>query len=95
MKNKTMVFIFILIMTFKEMANHLLHFQQVLIIYHIPNFFYHFIVTSTQAGLTNSEVKFKEWEWEEELSVLTLEDVGLGTTFVESSQSILRFLFQR
>ena len=36
--------------------------------------------------MTNLEVKFDEWQWEEELSVLTLEDVGLGRTFVESSQ---------
>ena len=31
-----------------------------------------------QAGLTNIEVKFEEWQWEEELNVLTLEEVGLG-----------------
>ena len=24
------------------------------------------------------EVKFEEWQWEEELTVLTLEEVGLG-----------------
>ena len=35
--------------------------------------------------MTNLEVKFKEWEWEEGLHVLTLEDVGLGKTFKESS----------
>ena len=31
-----------------------------------------------QAGLTSLEVGFKEWEWEEELTVFTLEHVGLG-----------------
>ena len=35
--------------------------------------------------MTIIEVKFKVWEWEEELHVFTLEDVGLGTTFKESS----------
>jgi len=33
--------------------------------------------------LKSLEVEFKEWEWEEELHVFTLEDVGLGKTFVE------------
>ena len=28
--------------------------------------------------MTNLEVKFEEWQWEEELHVLTLEEVGLG-----------------
>ena len=57
------------------------------------NVVYHFhgtiqiIVTSymtpvlTQAGLTSLEIKFTEWEWEEELHVFTLEEVGLGKTF--------------
>ena len=31
-----------------------------------------------QAGLTNREVPFEEWQWEEELTVFTLEEVGLG-----------------
>ena len=35
--------------------------------------------------MTSLEVKFKEWEWEEELHVFTLEDVGLGKIFKESS----------
>ena len=35
--------------------------------------------------MTSLEVKFTEWEWEEELHVFTLEDVGLGKTFVGSS----------
>ena len=35
--------------------------------------------------MTTLEIKFTEWEWEEELHVFTLEDVGLGKTFVESS----------
>ena len=38
--------------------------------------------------MTSLEVKFEEWEWEEELHVFTLEDVGLGKTFVESNQFI-------
>ena len=38
--------------------------------------------------MTSLEIKFKEWEWEEELHVFTLEDVGLGKTFVESNQFI-------
>ena len=29
-------------------------------------------------ALTSMPVKFQEWEWEEELSVLDLETVGLG-----------------
>ena len=31
-----------------------------------------------KAGLTNLEVDFDEWQWEEEVTVLTLEHVGLG-----------------
>ena len=31
-----------------------------------------------QAGLICIEVKFEEWQWEEELHVFTLEEVGLG-----------------
>ena len=31
-----------------------------------------------QAGLTSLEVNFDEWQWEEEVIVLTLEEVGLG-----------------
>ena len=38
--------------------------------------------------MTNLEVKFKEWEWEQRLHVLTLEDVGSGKTFVDLSQLI-------
>ena len=37
-----------------------------------------FLVVLIQAGLTNLEVKFEEWQWEEELHVLTMEEVGLG-----------------
>ena len=33
-----------------------------------------------QAGLTSLEVKFHEWEWEEEEEVFTLEHIGLGET---------------
>ena len=29
-------------------------------------------------ALTSMPIKFHEWEWEEELSVLNLETVGLG-----------------
>ena len=35
-----------------------------------------------QAGLTSLEVKFDEWEWEEETEVFTLEHVGFGKTFI-------------
>ena len=35
-----------------------------------------------QAGLTSLEVKFEEWQWEEELKVFTLEEVGLGISEV-------------
>ena len=42
--------------------------------------------------MTSLEVKFTKWEWEEELHVFTLEDVGFGKTFVESSQFITVFL---
>ena len=31
-----------------------------------------------QAGLTCLEVKFDEWQWEEDLTVFALEHVGLG-----------------
>merc|ERR1712029_994956 len=31
-----------------------------------------------QAGLTSLEVKLEEWQWEEELHVFTLEEVGLA-----------------
>ena len=41
--------------------------------------------------MTNLEVTFHEWQWEEELSVLNLEDVGLGKTFVES-RTFITFL---
>ena len=41
--------------------------------------------------MTNLEVRFKEWKWEEKIHFFTLEDVGLGKTFVESSQ-FLTFL---
>ena len=40
--------------------------------------FYNFLVILFQAGLTSLEVKFEEWQWEEELSVLTKEEIGLG-----------------
>ena len=74
-------------MTFKEMAKHLLHFQQVYLLnifqifYDILKVIFTIFVTLKQAGLTSLEVKFTEWEWEEELHVFTLEDVGLGKTF--------------
>ena len=38
--------------------------------------------------MTSLEVDFDEWEWEEELNVLTLEDVGLGKIFVEFSERV-------
>ena len=33
---------------------------------------------SIQAGLTSLETKFDEWQWEEEVTIFTLEHVGLG-----------------
>ena len=57
------------------MAKHLLYFQQV-IKYNISMKLE--IFQNYQAGLTSLEVRFKEWEWEEELTVFTLEHVGLG-----------------
>ena len=36
-------------------------------------------VLKIQAGLTSLDPKFVEWQWEEELHVFTLEDVGLGS----------------
>ena len=78
-------FILILIMTFQGMANHLLRFQQVI---HLVKKFWPLFVVPIQAGLTSLEVDFDEWEWEEELNVLTLEDVGLGKIFVEFSKRV-------
>ena len=58
------------------MAKHLLYFQQVtknLTI--LTNKIY------IKAGLTSLEVKFDQhlWQWEEESTILSLEEVGLGT----------------
>ena len=39
-----------------------------------------FFYFKMQAGLTSLEVKFHEWEWEEEEEVFTLEHIGLGET---------------
>ena len=39
-----------------------------------------FFLFKIQAGLTSLEVKFHEWEWEEEEEVFTLEHIGLGET---------------
>ena len=65
------------------MAKHLLYFQQV-IKYNISMKLE--IFQNYQAGLTSLEVRFKEWEWEEELTVFTLEEVGLGRyIFLECS----------
>ena len=33
-------------------------------------------------ALTSMPVKFQEWEWEEEVSVLDLEMVGLGMNYI-------------
>ena len=41
-----------------------------------------------QAGLSSLEVKYHEWEWEEELRKLDLEDVGLG----EISEAFIHIL---
>ena len=35
-----------------------------------------------QAGLTNWEVGFQLWEWEEELEVLNMEHIAFGKTFI-------------
>ena len=45
-----------------------------------PSYFWKLILISTdlKAGLCNIEMKFDSWEWEEELTVLNLEHVGLG-----------------
>ena len=77
--------VLILIMIFQGMANHLLRFQQVI---HLVKKFWPLFVVPIQAGLTSLEVDFDEWEWEEELNVLTLEDVGLGKIFVEFSKRV-------
>ena len=58
------------------MAKHLLYFQQVVK--------YNICINEMgkiqiiQAGLTNLEVKFDEWQWEEEVTIFKLEHVGLG-----------------
>ena len=57
------------------MAKHLLYFQQVVkydILMKLE------IYQMIQAGLTSLEKKFDEWQWEEELTVFTLEHIGLG-----------------
>ena len=77
--------VLILIMIFQGMANHLLRFQQVI---HLVKKIWPLFVVPIQAGLTSLEVDFDEWEWEEELNVLTLEDVGLGKIFVEFSKRV-------
>ena len=41
------------------------------------------------AGLTSLEVRFEEWQWEEKLTVFTLEEVVLGI-----SESIRQNLFR-
>ena len=60
---------------FKEMAKHLLYFQEVVTYDILMKLEIYQII---QAGLTSLEVRFDEWQWEEELTVFTLEHVGLG-----------------
>ena len=59
----------------KEMAKHLLYFQEV-VTYDILMKLE--IYQMIQAGLTSLENRFDELQWEEELTVFTLEHVGLG-----------------
>ena len=59
------------------MAKHLLYFQQVVKYNILMKLEIYQIV---QAGLTCLEARFDEWQWEEELTVFTLEHVGLGKT---------------
>ena len=44
----------------------------------IPIFFLPLFGVLIKAGLTNLEMKFEEGQQEEELSVLTIEEIGLG-----------------
>ena len=61
------------------MAVLLLRFQQVYsFLICINKLFTFSFPNQTQAGLTCLEVIFDEGQWEEELSVLSLEEVGLG-----------------
>ena len=57
------------------MAKHLLYFQQVVDYNILMKLEIYQII---QAGLIGFEVEFDEWQWEEELTVFTLEHVGLG-----------------
>ena len=57
------------------MAKHLLYFQEV-VTYDILMKLE--IYQMIQAGLTSLENRFDELQWEEELTVFTLEHVGLG-----------------
>ena len=59
------------------MAKHLLYFQEV-VTYDILMKLE--IYQMIQAGLTSLENRFDELQWEEELTVFTLEHVGLGKT---------------
>ena len=57
------------------MAKHILYFQQVVTYNILMKLEIYQII---QAGLTSLENIFDEWEWVEELTVFTLEHVGLG-----------------
>ena len=57
------------------MAKHLFYFQEV-VTYDILKKLE--IYQMIQAGLTSLENRFDELQWEEELTVFTLEHVGLG-----------------
>ena len=57
------------------MAKHILYFQQVVTYNILMKLEIYQII---QAGLTSLEIGFDEWQWEEELTVFTLEHDGLG-----------------
>ena len=57
------------------MAKHILYFQQVFKYNILMKLEIYQII---QAGLTSLENRFDELQWEEELTVFTLEHVGLG-----------------
>ena len=57
------------------MAKHILYFQQVFKYNILMKLEIYQII---QAGLIGFKVEFDEWQWEEELTVFTLEHVGLG-----------------
>ena len=63
---------------FQDLGRHLLNFQQVILI-QIPKSckFHEF-----QAGLISLEKLYVPWKWEEEVTIFTLENVGLGKKYL-------------